>query len=352
MALLYNQNSDTFALPMNKKLFFIFSFICLLMGCKQDFKLTAPYKEVMVVYGLLSQQDNPVHYIRIQKGYLLEGNAYVAAGVADSIYYPNILKVALTGTNANYILTRVNGDSVNQPEDTGVFANTPNYLYRFSGNLTGGTTYNLMVIDTVTKDTVTSQTTLISTFDVTSPQPAEKISLSNTTPFAATWTPDANTGIYDLTIRFYYNEYDINTNALTKSTYIDIPALRSVTPTASSNTVTAYISEDNIVKYLANNLSANSTIYRKFVKMNFNFSAGGLDLAKFLTAQSAEVSSLASSDALPPYSNITNGVGLFSSRYYTSIDSVLLSPSGIDTLACGSDAGGLRFKNSVGSICF
>lgn len=337
---------------MAKRNFFAFMIVVtILQGCKQDFKLTAPYKEEMVIYGLLSQQDNPTHYIRIQKGYLLEGNAYMAAGVTDSIYYPNILKVALTGSNANYLLTRVDGDSVGLNEDTGIFANTPNFLYRFSGNLTGGTTYTLTVIDPASQDTVSSQTALINTFDVTSPQSGEQINLSNTAPFIATWTPDANTGIYDLTIRFYYNEYSISTHALTNSTYIDIPALRSVIPVASSNTVTANITEDEIVKYLAGNLPNNPNIYRQFVKMDFNFVAGGIDLAKFLTAQSAQTGSLASSDALPPYSNIIGGVGLFSSRFYTSVDSVVLSVSGIDSLACGSDAGGLNFKNSVGLTC-
>ncbi len=338
---------------MNKKPLLILAFVMtILQGCKQDFKLTAPYKEEMVVYGLLSVQDNPTHYIRIQKGYLLDGNAYVAAGVSDSIYYPNILKVGLTGSNANYLLTRVDGDSVGLTEDNGIFANSPNYLYRFSGNLAGGTPYTLTIIDTITKDTVRAQTTLINTFQVSSPQTGEKINLSNLTPFTASWIPDPYTGIYDLTIRFYYNEYNVTTNALTNSTYIDIPALRSVTPTAASNTVSAYISEDNIVKFLANNLSANPNIYRQFVKMDFNFYAGGLELAKFLTAQSAQVSSLASSDALPPYSNIIGGVGLLSNRDSTSIPGVMLSTAGIDTLACGSDAGGLRFKGSVGQICF
>src|SRR5258708_36319295 len=75
---------------------FAFLFIILsLAGCKQDFDVTSSYKEVPVVYGLLNQLEN-THYVRIQKGYLIKGNAYVAAGVADSIYYNDNLVVKLT----------------------------------------------------------------------------------------------------------------------------------------------------------------------------------------------------------------------------------------------------------------
>lgn len=339
---------------MSKRLFLFFVLILtLLQGCKQDFKLTAPYKEEMVIYGLVSQQDNPNHYIRIQKGYLLEGNAYMAAGITDSIYYPNILKVAFTGSNANYLLTRVDGSTIGLSEDTGIFANTPNYLYSFYGNLNGGTTYTITVIDTVSRDTVTAQTTTIGSFVISSPQAGAKIPLSNDNPFTTTFSADANAAIFDLTIRLYYNEYSITSNTLTKDTFIDIPAFRSVTPsTTGTGTTNAAITEDAIVKYMANNIPVNTNIYRQFESMDFNFSAGGTELAKFLTAQSAQVNSLASSDALPPYTNINGGLGLFSSRDYQSVTGVMLSISGIDTLACGSDAGQLRFKGSVGQICY
>src|SRR4051812_26573191 len=109
-------------------------------GCKQDFDITSKYKEVTVVYGLLNQRET-THYIRIQKGYLIDGNAAVAGGISDSIYYPNILTVKLTPyfngsvSGAAFTLTRVNGNDYGLPKETGTFASDSNILYRFTGRL-------------------------------------------------------------------------------------------------------------------------------------------------------------------------------------------------------------------------
>src|SRR5688500_9231097 len=109
--------------------FLLLSF--LLFSCEQDFDVTADYQEIPVVYGLLNQQDIPpnnYHYIRIQKGYLIEGNALVAAGVADSVYYSDSISVQMKTlpTGATYNLVKVNGDLLGLPKESGTFANSPN----------------------------------------------------------------------------------------------------------------------------------------------------------------------------------------------------------------------------------
>src|SRR4051812_8201360 len=98
--------------------------LLLVGGCKQDFDITSDYKEIPVVYGLLNAQDN-THYIRIQKGYLIEGDALLAAGSSDSIYYPeNALIVKLIPYTASGLqqgaiisLSRVDGNTVNLPKE-------------------------------------------------------------------------------------------------------------------------------------------------------------------------------------------------------------------------------------------
>src|SRR5437899_1932520 len=98
---------------MKKALLLIAIIVFALSACKQDFDITASYKEVPLVYGLLNQQDSAnIHFVRIQKAFLLQGSAYTAAGNPDSIYYTDSLLVQIKTepTGAIYTLTKVNGD--------------------------------------------------------------------------------------------------------------------------------------------------------------------------------------------------------------------------------------------------
>ena len=194
--------------------------ITLFSGCKQDFDITASYKEIPVVYGLLNQQDN-THYVRIQKGYLIDGDALVAAGVSDSVYYPDVLTVKLVpytasgsqlGSSIN--LTRVDGNTASLPKETGAFASTPSWLYSFTGNLDPNKNYKLTVTNTSNNFSFSNKKidgvngiTLVKDFQVLVPTKAAKINLQNISSAKVVWNAAENAGIYDLTVRFHYKEF-------------------------------------------------------------------------------------------------------------------------------------------------
>ena len=77
-----------------KKAFLLLSAVVFINSCKTDFDTIAPYKEVMVVYGLLNPNET-TQYIRISKAYLGEGNALVMAQQGDSINYADVLTVTM-----------------------------------------------------------------------------------------------------------------------------------------------------------------------------------------------------------------------------------------------------------------
>ncbi|MCC7244082.1 MAG: hypothetical protein IT269_00265, partial [Saprospiraceae bacterium] len=52
-----------------QKLLFLPLLALLVASCSNDFDVAAPWKEIPVVYGLLSPQDT-AHYIRIEKAFL------------------------------------------------------------------------------------------------------------------------------------------------------------------------------------------------------------------------------------------------------------------------------------------
>lgn len=356
-----------------------YSFIAVLLitlftGCKQDFDITADYKEVPVVYGLLNSQDT-IHYIRIQKGYLIDGNALIAAGVSDSIYYPDVITVKLVPFNANgssggaaITLTRVDGSAIGLPKDNtpGPFATTPNWLYSFNtGNipLDPNKNYKLEVTNTSNGYTFSNKKiedkylTLVKEFQVNAPYKGGiKINLqSEPSAYNVVWHGAENGGVYDLVVRFYYLEFKLSDNSLYRDTFIDIPFLKSFIPPASqtSDLYTLPFTSDLVLNYLANNVKSDIEVIRQFnilKGMQFKFAAGGVELQKFMESKMAQ-GGLSSNEALPTYSNIDGGVGLLSSRYFKQIDSVLLSNSALDSLACSSISRVLKFKDSNGNIC-
>ena len=78
-------------------------FTCL-SSCEEDFKITAPYKETTVIYGLIDPNSS-TQYIRINKTYLGEGNLTEMAKQNDSINFkPTDLEVKLDHyQNGNFV---------------------------------------------------------------------------------------------------------------------------------------------------------------------------------------------------------------------------------------------------------
>ncbi len=336
----------------------------LLMGCKQDLQIaTSHYKDIPVVYSLLNIKDygndGNTHYIRIQKGYLLKGNAYLATGIIDSIYFPNDIKVQWVSSQPGIspiTLTRVDGSTVGLNQDTGIFANTPNYLYSFHSALNANQTYTLQIFKANGDTLATAVDSIVNNFHIFSPSRIgnSTIAFSNTQPQVLTWAKAQNGSVYDLTVRFYYREYDAGTHTLTKDTYIDIPVFQSFfPPDDGSSNITFSLTSSLILNYLANNLATDPGVYREFnyqKGMQFKFAAGGNALANYFIQQQAQ-NGLTSSNALPTYTNIYGGVGVLSSRNYQEVDSIVLAPNGLDSLACDPVSSKLNFLNSVGRTC-
>src|SRR5579871_1777569 len=86
---------------------FLLAVAALYQSCSTTFNSAAPYKNITIVYGLLSLSDTAT-YIKIEKAYLDQnGNALVEAQNPDSIYYPQ------ETVNATLEAYDVNGSLVN-----------------------------------------------------------------------------------------------------------------------------------------------------------------------------------------------------------------------------------------------
>lgn len=342
------------------------TFVILFSGCKQDVDLTSDYKETPIVYGLLNSQQT-THYIRIQKGYLIDGNAYTAAGIPDSIYYSDSLSVKLiaySGGNVSgqpLVFTKVVNE---QPKDSGVFANNPNVLYKYTGAIDQNKTYKLQIVNTVSNDTFGSLEAggigLVKNFQVITPiedliTGDNFIGLSSASPYSIKWRPAENGAVYDIVFRFPYLEFNESDNSLVADTFVEVYILRSGPGVTENNVLSAVFNPLSLLNTLKQNLEVRNDRYRVFntaTGITLHFTAGGTTLARYINAQNAQGSGLSSNEALPPYTNIDGGYGIFSSRYTKIVDDIKLSNAGLDTLSCSPITAPLRFRGSNGQVCF
>ena len=101
---------------------------------------------------------------------------------------------------------------------------------------------------------------------------------------------------------------------------------------------------DNFFNFIANNIDdLPEVIEREVVDLDFVFWAGSDDFLTFNQVALAQFG-ITSSQAQPTYTNIDNGVGLFTSRFRKEINDVPIGGLTIDLIACGDVTGHLRFK--------
>jgi hypothetical protein len=297
------------------------------ISCNDDFDPTGDFVETPVVYGLIDHTAS-VNYIRIERAFLdKKTSALTLAKDTNSLYFKN-LAVTLQELNASgnvvsaFPLVRVNGalETPAMPRDTGVFSNTPNYLYKTNAVLKAATRYRLSV-RTAENKTFTAETTTLQPFDITSPArdvSQVKFLPNSTTPIS--WTPPENTNtnakIYDLNIRIRIEERDAN-GVMTPKFY-DWKSYKNLKQTKGRNDITQLIGDGNAfyvaLKTLIPKNSTTVSRCSRSVKVVFEVTAGGSELEQYINS-SITSTSIASTDAVYKYTNINGGKGVFSSKF-------------------------------------
>lgn len=331
-----------------KKLALIIAAAAGFSSCTTDFDLTADYKEVLVMWGLLSQNDT-THYIRIQKAFLDENtSALLQAQDPDSIYYPDVLVVTVEqiGTGNKWTLERIDGDTLPEPikKDSGTFASSPNILYRFTTPLTQSASYRITIENLASGLIATATTPLIQDFQVLRPVTSINANFIGSSDFKAIWKVAANSSIYDLKIRLKFGLADDNQPlTIIKDTFVDLPIFsgRSYTGTDAEFAIPTEVFYDAV----KNNMQPAPGFVRHFEFLDFIFSVGSTELGNYVNFNQAQTG-LTSNQISVQYSNVDNGLGLFASRFTKIVPDVPMTEGSLDTLACGQKTGHLNFAPS------
>lgn len=169
--------------------------------------LTADYKDITVSYGLLNIKDN-IHYFKIYRGYITDGNAYEAAGEWDNIYYPvDSIEVRLEEyRDGQFMRSAVLDTTTAIPKNEGDFHNPKQLLYYSDWDLDVDNVYRLVIRRLATGDEVYAQTVMVGNFSVRRPLASWNMNSEN--QYKILFSSSANAAMYDIYLTFYYIEVD------------------------------------------------------------------------------------------------------------------------------------------------
>lgn len=349
-----------------KRLAILLSIIYILPGCSTDVDINAPYENITIVYGLLNMRDS-VHFVKINKAYLGEGDAFDFALVPDSNEWgPGAIaeaKVYRISNNAivdsfplydTLITNRVPG-TFYSPDQTLYYFRTPDQvLVNGSPQIPSGPTYlhqdNDYRLKLVVKgEEIGASTTIVNDFSFSGPDqsPSQTIALKTNNGFGAyelNWTSNLDGKRYEAQYRFNYREVrGTDTTGILNVTQ----RIGTDVRTGSSNFEPMAVLMEGELFY--NTLAAlipndPSVDHRIFLGIDFLVSVANDEFHTFLSLDEP-ISGVV--EDRPSYTNITNGYGIFASRYTKNIIGKRLNSTSLEELVDGNITGQLRFCSGV-----
>lgn len=342
---------------MKKILFGLPWLAALLAGCSNDFDLTAPWKEVPVAFAILSPRDS-AYYIRVEKAFLdPETSALAIAQIADSLYYPeNTIAVYLqrVSNGTRYQLQRVDGNKEGYVREGGVFATTPNWLYKYkpvgaTDSLKAGETYRFVLERKDGKPNVTAETTIPKNFTLSLPDPTfdPRIGFVDSTITTITWRTDANGVYFNVSMVLRYREEAANGTVLGRTTLV-WPMAKNLERTNTLIGSTGLykgelmLSSDEFYNFLLANIQPATDRFRYFEFCDLIIEGGGKEIKEYIETAVAN-SGLTGAEVVSSYTNLSEGFGIVSSKNKTVSTGIRISEQTVNSMKKKASTKGLNF---------
>ena len=228
----------------------------LMSSCSKDFNSNAPYRDVTVVYGILDADDE-VHYVKIYKGFLTDGNAYEAAQVFDSLYYFDKVTVDMEEYNNGRKINTWRLDTTTAiPRDLdGDMAAPKQLLYVVNHAINPVNTYKLVITNKESGRVVTAETTVVGETRITSPA-TQSVDCSHASNNAIKFQAADNAVAYTIIQYFNYIERNKVTGATVRKSL-----RRNVTPSPVITTSFQY-NPYGLYEYICSNIEVDNTVDR------------------------------------------------------------------------------------------
>lgn len=344
-----------------KKLIYLITISVIFSACSTDLDVNGNWKETTIVYGLLDQSQSK-QYIKINKAFLGEGNALSFAQVKDSTQYANVLDVKLKRLSDGTLYNLSPDNSVpksplNEQGEAGTFywADQANAIFSYASTdkeaLDAKSSYQLIIKNNESGKEVTATTTLVKDFgnflspSMGSPSFGLIFPNFNDFKFIVKWNSAPNARLYQLKLRFHYKD---STLTGTENKFLDKAYTEIKTQKLEGGEAIEYgINGQDYLRFIGYQLSDYPGLIARIPgNLDIIVVAAGDELSTFIEVNAPSTGII---QEKPEYTNISNGLGIFSSRYYKTPFSRPLAPPTLDSLSGGQYTCGLKFLDHTGN---
>ncbi|MCX6312916.1 MAG: hypothetical protein NT084_14940 [Bacteroidetes bacterium] len=337
-----------------KKLFIFCSLALVFTTCSTKLDILDNWKETSVVYCLLDQSQAK-QYVRIEKAFLGPDNALTMAQNYDSINYTNSMDVWLQELGSNGVpinIYHLSPDTITN-KDLGDFYAPEYVIYSLSTPLdihhhntvlvNTSHKYHLVINNSLSGNSASATTSMIDSFNITRPtgNQIDIRKIMSNSMVDVQWTGTLKARVYQVAARFHYKERDLSNNITLKVTPDWMLSSLSVDSNLATEPQGIRFDPNSFYRYLSSIITADPNVSaRESDYMEFVIFAGGEELQTYMTVNGPSTSLV---QEKPLYTNINNGLGLFSSRYQKFSNEMALTLPTKDTLAMGQYSCHLKF---------
>ncbi len=330
--------------------YIFFTVIILAIGlnfsCNNKVDINDDYKEISIAYCLLDASQTR-HYVKITKAFQTEGNVYIAAADPNnSQYKPDDLNVRLIEYSNGNAVKSIHLDSVlitNKDSGSFYYPNQIVYATPEGTILNSNSEYKLKVEVKSSGKLLEAQTKLVKDFPILRP-----IALVKYADFSGNylqnvqWRSAANGKLYQLVIRYFYT--DVPSSGPTVSRHVDWVFNQVRSQTNKGGEKLEYEFLGNLFYSIIGNEipPATNGLKRYSDSLYYIFEVADEDYTTYMDVNSPSNSIV---QDRPSYTNISNGLGLFASRYKKIRFFEGLSQKSLDSLYNGSKTYMLGFED-------
>jgi hypothetical protein len=327
--------------------------LALLLGiiaCSTDFDINAPAKDITVVFGLLDPGDS-AHYVKITKAFIGNQDAIVMAQDPANSSYGTALNVTVEEyTNGSLTHTYGCTPTIIHNKEAGTFYYPDQEVYVFTDPISAYSSYKLIIENKESGKIVTAETGLINDFSIVQPYYnafATLHEISFVSPNGqyinnseTKWKSAKNGRLYEPAFRFNYREVDLTTlDTVDKHVDWKLNSVKSQNLDGGEELTMTY-SAESFYSYIGSSISVDGNKKRIIGPVDYIISVGGEDLSTYIDLNRPSNTII---QERPAYTNISNGIGIFSCRFNKS-RSYTLSAFSVEKLIHGDYTKDLGFE--------
>ncbi|MBW6483652.1 MAG: DUF4249 family protein [Vicingaceae bacterium] len=295
----------------------------ILFSCETKVDINADYKDITVVYAAINPNDTE-HYVKINRAFLQDGvSATDLAANSDNFNYPkdelSVMVDELRGDNGNFVQTYPLTRTINErPKNPGIFANDSNVLFKFTATINRNNLYKLKIINNKLNKLITSETQIVGNLTIANPATfnfwigtANDGNLNSKDKTISVKSGN-NMGRVEARLIFNYTNFFNDSSFQAERIVMRLGEMKTTTNIAGESldwSISSATFFDNLMANIP--VTIPNLSHRKPNLVTLEFITTGTDLNVFMEV--SEPSNNLNQEK-PAFTNIENGLGIFSSR--------------------------------------